>query len=162
VAGVLGFVFKYVTDVTIPGLGVVVLALAIAGINGGCSPSMTKRSGRRACTGDPHGDHRCVDDLSVRPRAGDRLGASVPKRISLKQLRNRTLSTDVIELVGGRGRVSVEVTGEVNDMEDTRRCRPRRAGRSSMATGRSRLTSRSRSSKSGSRSGYRPNSIWPT
>lgn len=48
---------------------------------------------------------------------GDRLGASVPKRISLKQLRNRTLSTDVIELVGGRGRVSVEVTGEVNDME---------------------------------------------
>jgi len=48
VAGVLGFVFKYVTDVTIPGLGVVVLALAIAGINGGCSPSMTKRSGRRS------------------------------------------------------------------------------------------------------------------
>ncbi|SFR30807.1 potassium channel family protein [Halorubrum sodomense] len=129
VAGVLGFVFKYVTDVTIPGLGVVVLSLAIAGVNGGLLAlnDETIRSSERA----PAILTAIVVVLMLSMYAhaqGDRLGATVPKRISLKQLRDRTLSTDVIELVGGRGRVSVEVTGEVNDMEgypslpaDTRR-----------------------------------------
>ncbi|WP_096395104.1 potassium channel family protein [Halorubrum trapanicum] len=129
VAGTLGFVFKYVTDVTIPGLGVVVLSLAIAGINGGLLAlnDETIRSSERA----PAILTAIVVVLMLSMYAhaqGDRLGASVPKRISLKQLRDRTLSTDVIELVGGRGRVSVEVAGEVNDMEgypplpaDTRR-----------------------------------------
>ncbi|VTT85344.1 unknown [Halorubrum sp. DM2] len=118
VAGTLGFVFKYVTDVTIPGLGVVVLSLAIAGINGGLLAlnDETIRSSERA----PAILTAIIVVLMISLYAhsqGDRLGASVPKRISLKQLRDRTLSTDVIELVGGRGRVSVEVTGEVNDME---------------------------------------------
>ncbi|ELZ48656.1 TrkA-C domain protein [Halorubrum coriense DSM 10284] len=129
VAGTLGFVFKYVTDVTIPGLGVVVLSLAIAGVNGGLLAlnDETIRSSERA----PAILTAIVVVLMISLYAhaqGDRLGASVPKRISLKQLRDRTLSTDVIELVGGRGRVSVAVTGEVNDMEgypplpaDTRR-----------------------------------------
>ncbi|QKG93102.1 TrkA C-terminal domain-containing protein [Halorubrum salinarum] len=129
VAGALGFVFKYVTDVTIPGLGVVVLSLAIAGVNGGLLAlnDETIRSSERA----PAILTAIVVVLMLSMYAhaqGDKLGASVPKRISLKQLRDRTLSTDVIELVGGRGRVSVEVTGEVNDMEgypplpaDTRR-----------------------------------------
>ena len=129
VAGTLGFVFKYVTDVTIPGLGVVVLSLAIAGVNGGLLAlnDETIRSSERA----PAILTAIVVVLMISLYAhaqGDRLGASVPKRISLKRLRDRTLSTDVIELVGGRGRVSVEVTGEVNDMEgypplpaDTRR-----------------------------------------
>ncbi|GAA0715222.1 hypothetical protein J2744_002163 [Halorubrum trapanicum] len=118
VAGTLGFVFKYVTDVTIPGLGVVVLSLAIAGVNGGLLAlnDETIRSSERA----PAILTAIVVVLMLSLYAhaqGDRLGASVPKRISLKQLRDRTLSTDVIELVGGRGRVSVEVAGEVNDME---------------------------------------------
>ncbi|SDF20360.1 TrkA-C domain-containing protein [Halorubrum xinjiangense] len=129
VAGTLGFVFKYVTDVTIPGLGVVVLSLAIAGVNGGLLAlnDETIRSSERA----PAILTAIVVVLMLSMYAhaqGDRLGANVPKRISLKQLRDRTLSTDVIELVGGRGRVSVEVAGEVNDMEgypplpaDTRR-----------------------------------------
>ncbi|ELZ49927.1 TrkA-C domain protein [Halorubrum distributum JCM 9100] len=129
VAGTLGFVFKYVTDVTIPGLGVVVLSLAIAGVNGGLLAlnDETIRSSERA----PAILTAIVVVLMLSMYAhaqGDRLGASVPKRISLRQLRDRTLSTDVIELVGGRGRVSVEVAGEVNDMEgypplpaDTRR-----------------------------------------
>ncbi|TKX86661.1 potassium transporter TrkA [Halorubrum sp. SS5] len=129
VAGTLGFVFKYVTDVTIPGLGVVVLSLAIAGVNGGLLAlnDETIRSSERA----PAILTAIVVVLMLSMYAhaqGDKLGASVPKRISLKQLRDRTLSTDVIELVGGRGRVSVEVAGEVNDMEgypplpaDTRR-----------------------------------------
>ena len=129
VAGTLGFVFKYVTDVTIPGLGVVVLSLALAGVNGGllALSDETIRSSERA----PAILTAIVVVLMISLYAhaqGDRLGASVPKRISLKQLRDRTLSTDVIELAGGRGRVSVAVTGEVNDMEgypalpaDTRR-----------------------------------------
>jgi hypothetical protein len=129
VAGTLGFVFKYVTDVTIPGLGVVVLSLAIAGVNGGLlalNDETIRRSERAPAILTAI---VVVLMLSLYAHAqGDRLGASVPKRISLKQLRDRTLSTDVIELVGGRGRVSVEVAGEVNDMEgypplpaDTRR-----------------------------------------
>ena len=118
VAGVLGFVFKYVTGVTIPGLGVVVLALAIAGINGGLLAlnDQTIRSSERA----PAILTAIVVILMISLYAhaqGDKLGATVPKRLSLKQLRDRTLSTDVVELVGGRGRVTVEVAGEVNDME---------------------------------------------
>ncbi|WP_432508178.1 potassium channel family protein [Halorubrum ezzemoulense] len=118
VAGALGFVFKYVTDVTIPGLGVVVLSLAIAGVNGGLLAlnDETIRSSERA----PAILTAIVVVLMISLYAhaqGDRLGASALKRISLKQLRDRTLSTDVIELVGGRGRVSVEVAGEVTDIE---------------------------------------------
>ena len=118
VAGVLGFVFKYFTGVTIPGLGVVVLALAIAGINGGLLAlnDETIRSAERA----PAILTAIVIVLMLSLYAhaqGDKLGASAPKRVSLKQLRDRTLSTDVVELVGGRGRVRLTVVGEVADME---------------------------------------------
>jgi len=118
VAGVLGFVFKYVTDVTIPGLGVVVLALALAGINGGLLAlnDQTIRSSERA----PAILTAIVVILMLSLYAhaqGDKLGATVPKRLSLRKLRDRTLSTDVVELVGGRGRAVVDVAGEVSDME---------------------------------------------
>ncbi|SNR54314.1 potassium channel family protein [Halorubrum vacuolatum] len=118
VAGVLGFVFKYFTGVTIPGLGVVVLALAIAGINGGLLAlnDETIRSAERA----PAILTAIIIVLMLSLYAhaqGDKLGANVPKRMSLKGLRDRTLSTDVVELVGGRGRVRVAVVGEVGDME---------------------------------------------
>ena len=118
IAGVLGFIFKYFTGVTIPGLGVVVLALAIAGINGGLLAlnDETIRSSERA----PAILTAIIVVLMLSLYAhaqGDKLGASVPKRVSLKQLRERTLSTDVVELVGGRGQVRVSVVGEVGDME---------------------------------------------
>ena len=118
VAGVLGFVFKYFTGVTIPGLGVVVLALAIAGINGGLLAlnDETIRSAERA----PAILTAIIVVLMLSLYAhaqGDKLGANAPKRVSLKQLRDRTLSADVVELVGGRGRVRLTVTGEVADME---------------------------------------------
>jgi|AntRauTorcE11898_2_1112593.scaffolds.fasta_scaffold00212_8 hypothetical protein len=118
VSGVLGFVFKYVTGVTIPGLGVVVLALALAGINGGLLAlnDETIRSSERA----PAILTAIVVILMLSLYAhaqGDKLGGTVPKRLSLQQLRDRTLSTDVVELVGGRGRATVEVAGEVSDME---------------------------------------------
>ncbi len=118
VAGVLGFVFKYFTGVTIPGLGVVVLALAIAGVNGGLLAlnDETIRSAERA----PAILTAIIIVLMLSLYAhaqGDKLGANAPKRMSLKKLRDRTLSTDVVELVGGRGQVRVTVVGEVGDME---------------------------------------------
>ena len=118
VAGVLGFVFKYVTDVTIPALGVIALALAIAGVNGGLLAlnDQTIRSSENAVALVTA--ILVILMLSLYAHAqGDKLGGSAPKRISLRRLRDRTLSADVVELVGGRGRVAVEVVGEVNDIE---------------------------------------------
>jgi hypothetical protein len=113
---VLGFVFKYVTNVTIPGLGVVVLSLAIAGANGGLmalnDPTILG-SGERFIVAIV-----VVMMLSLYAHSqGDKLGASVPKRLNLRKLTQRTLNTDVVELVGGRGEVRVTVSGEVGDME---------------------------------------------
>jgi len=118
VSGVLGFVFKYVTDVTIPALGVIALALAIAGVNGGLLAlnDQTIRSSENSIALVTA--ILVILMLSLYAHAqGDKLGGSVPKRISLRRLRDRTLSADVVELVGGRGRVEVEVTGEVSDIE---------------------------------------------
>jgi len=54
--------------------------------------------------------------LLVAHNEGDTMGAAFPKRVSLKGLGQRTLSTDLAELVG-RGKVRIRVTGEVADME---------------------------------------------
>jgi hypothetical protein len=112
----LGFLFKYFTGVSIPAFGVVVLALALAGINGGL-----------LALNDPavlQSGHRIIVALLVvlmlalyAHAKGDKMGAEFPRRLSLQKLRDRTLSSDVIELVGSRGEVTVEVVGEVIDME---------------------------------------------
>lgn len=118
VAWTLGFVFKYFTGVTLPALGVVVLAIAIAGVNGGLlaliDPTILTL---------PNAERIVVGIIVVMMMAmyahsqGDKLGATFPHRLSLRKLRDRTLSTDVIELVGGRGQVRVTVAGEVGDIE---------------------------------------------
>jgi hypothetical protein len=116
VSGILGFVFKYVTGVTIPGFGVMVLALAIAGANGGLmalSDPAILLAGERFVVAVI-----VVLMLSLYAHSqGDKLGASVPRRLNLRNLTARTLNTDVVELVGGRGQVRVTVSGEVGDME---------------------------------------------
>lgn len=114
----LGFVFKYFTGVTIPGFGVVVLALAIAGVNGGIlalnDPTLSQRaSGPTVVTAI-----LVVLMISLYAHSkGDTMGATFPRRVSLRGLRQRTLSTDVVEFVGGHSRVTITVTGEVLDME---------------------------------------------
>ncbi|MFB6206842.1 MAG: potassium channel family protein [Haloglomus sp.] len=118
VAWSLGFIFKYVTGVSIPGFGVVVLALAIAGVNGGLlaitDPTVTKQTTGAVVVVAI----LVVLMMSLYAHAkGDAMGASFPKRVSLQRLREQTLSTDVVELVGGRGQVRVTVSGEVADME---------------------------------------------
>lgn len=118
IAGMLGFLFKYFTTVSIPGLGVVVLALGIAGVNGGLMALNDENI---------HASENAVAMLTAiivvlmlalyAHSQGDTLGANAPKRISLRTLRDRTLNTDVIELVGGRNQVRITVTGEVGDIE---------------------------------------------
>lgn len=118
VAWTMGFLFKYVTGVTVPALGVAVLAVAIAGANGGLlalnDPSLTASGNQVRLT---------VALVVVLMGAfyahavGDRLGAQLARRITLRRLTERTLSTDVIERVGGRGQVRVQVAGEVGDIE---------------------------------------------
>jgi hypothetical protein len=118
VAWGLGFLFKYLTNVTIPGFGVVVLALAIAGVNGGLLALNDK-----AITGSANGVVILVAIvvvlmLSLYAHAkGDQMGAATPKRLTLRRLADRTLSADVVELVGNRGQVNLKITGDVADME---------------------------------------------
>ena len=112
----LGFIFKYVTGVSIPAFGVVVLALALAGINGGLlalnDPAVLE-SGTRVVVA-----LLVVLMVSLYAHAkGDAMGSSMPKRLSLKKIRDRTLSTDVVEFVGSRGEVRIEIAGDVIDME---------------------------------------------
>lgn len=118
VSWALGFVFKYVTGVTVPAFGVVVLAVAIAGVNGGLlalnDPTFTQSANQVRLTVAVV----VVLMLSLYAHnAGDRMGTEFPRRLSLRKLTERTLSTDVVELAGGRGQVRVTVSGEVGDVE---------------------------------------------
>jgi len=118
VSWALGFLFKYVTGVTVPAFGVVVLAVAIAGVNGGLmalnDPTFTQSANQVRLSVALI----VVLMLSLYAHsAGDKMGAEFPRRLSLRKLTNRTLSTDVVELVGGRGQVAVRVAGDVGDME---------------------------------------------
>lgn len=118
VAWLLGFGFRYVTGVTVPGLAVVVLSVAIAGASGGlmalADPTITQSESQVRLTvallvvlmGSLYAHNR-----------GDAFANDIPRKMSLRKLTERSLSTDVVELVGGRGQVSVTVTGEVGDIE---------------------------------------------
>jgi len=118
VSGVLGFLFKYVTGVTLPGFGVVVLAVALAGINGGllalADPTILDSANAPTVTTGL----LIVMMMSLYAHAkGDQLGASVPRRLSLRALGERTLSADLVEIVGGRNEIRIRVTGDVADIE---------------------------------------------
>ncbi|WP_435065597.1 potassium channel family protein [Halobaculum sp. EA56] len=118
VAWTLGFVFKYFTGVSIPGFGVVVLSLAIAGVNGGLL-ALNDRTIRDSANGTALLIAIVVVlMISLYAHAkGDAMGSSLPKRLTLRQLTERTLSTDAIDLAGGRGQVRVTVAGDVADIE---------------------------------------------
>jgi len=118
VAWSLGFVFKYFTGVTIPGFGVVVLSVALAGVNGGllalADPTITQSA--NAVTVTTAILVVLMISLYAHSR-GDQMGATFPKRLSLKQLRERTLAADVRGALAGRDEARVRVVGEVADME---------------------------------------------
>ncbi len=115
VAGGLGFVFKYFTRVTLPGLGVVVLAVAIAGISGGLlgliDPEVVASPRLMVAL-------VVVMMLSLYAHSqGDKLGNELPRRFSFRKLGSRTLSGDVIFNVGGLGKVEITPFGEISDLE---------------------------------------------
>ncbi|WP_256296589.1 TrkA C-terminal domain-containing protein [Haloarchaeobius salinus] len=115
VSGTLGFLFKYVTGVTLPGLGVVVLSVAIAGVNGGLMGLLdpTVSSSPRLLVAVV-----VIMMLSLWAHSqGDRLGVSMPKRVTLASLRRRNISADVVDIVGGVGKVTLRPVGPVRDME---------------------------------------------
>ncbi|WP_181686252.1 potassium channel family protein [Halorhabdus salina] len=118
VAWVLGFVFKYFTGVTLPGFGVVVLGVALAGVNGGllalADPSVTQSANAPTVM-----TALLVIMMMVlyAHSKGDQLGASTPRRLSLRRLGERTLSIDLVEAVGGGDEVRVRVAGEIGDIE---------------------------------------------
>ena len=117
IAWALGFVFKYVTDVTLPGFGVSILAIALAGVNGGLLALADK-----SITQSPNAPRILTAILVVGMLAlyahskGDQMGATLPRRLSLTSLGKRTLSMDLADLVGG-DEVRVRIAGEVADME---------------------------------------------
>lgn len=115
VAWTLGFVFRYVTGVPVPGFGVVVLCVAIAGVQGGLlgllEPNVVQ---------SPIVVIALVVVMLTSQYAhakGDAMGATFPRRIGFRQLRENRLSSDVVERVGRFGRVHVRVTGDVGDIE---------------------------------------------
>ncbi|WP_135806735.1 TrkA C-terminal domain-containing protein [Halorussus marinus] len=115
VAWTLGFTFKYVTGVTIPGFGVLVLGVAIAGVQGGLLGLLDAQ-----ILGSPTALVSALVVMMVTLYAhaqGDRMGAEFPHRITLRTLRDRGLSADAIERVGQFGQVRVRTTGDVGDVE---------------------------------------------
>lgn len=117
VAWTLGFGFKYFTGVSIPGFGVVVLSVALAGVSGGllalADPTVTQSANAPTLVTAI----LVVTALSLYAHAkGDQLGANAPRKLSLSKLRERTLSRDLADLVAG-GQVRIDVVGDVSDME---------------------------------------------
>lgn len=113
-----GFLFRYVTGLSIPAFGVVVLGVALAGVNGGllafADPSITQAANSTTLIVAL----LVVSLLTFYTHAvGDRLGATLPRRISLQRLRERRLHADAVDFVGGRNEVSVHVVGAVRDIE---------------------------------------------
>jgi len=114
----LAVLFRYVTGLTVPGFAVVVLAAALAGVNGGFMALNDP-----TVVGSQNSVVLVTALLVVMMMAfythnhGDKFGAALPRHVSLTALRGRTLSADVVELVGGRGRVTVTVVGPVGDLE---------------------------------------------
>lgn len=111
----IGFGFKYFTNVTVPGLGVVVLGGALAGVSGGLmglvDPNLTE-----TWTG--------VTAILVILMAclwahaqGDKLGAETPRRLTLKRLRETRLSTDLVDRVDSYGQIRIQPLGEIQDIE---------------------------------------------
>ncbi|KOX94465.1 potassium channel family protein [Haloarcula rubripromontorii] len=118
VSWALGFSFKYFTGITVPGFGVVVLAIALAGVSGGLMALADK-----SITQAPNAERVITAIILVgmvslyAHSKGDQLGATFPKRLSLQGLREKKLSADVVEFVGGRDEVRIRIVGDVADME---------------------------------------------
>lgn len=110
----LGFSFKYLTGVSIPGLGVVVLAGGLAGISGGLL-GLLEENVAQSTAGVAA--ILVVLMLSLWAHAqGDKLGASVPRQLTLSRLRGTDFSTDFLERVDTYGQIKIKPV-TVEDIE---------------------------------------------
>lgn len=118
VAWTLGFTFKYITGVTLPGFGVMILSVALAGVNGGLLALAD-----RSIIENPNAPSIVtaiiiVSLLSMYTHSkGDEMAADFPRRLSLSKLRSQTLSHEFADLIHGGNEVRIRVVGEVADME---------------------------------------------
>jgi len=115
ITGVLGFVFRYLSGITVPSFAVVVLAIAVAGVNGGFL-ALNEPSIRRSPTLITAVLVVLMLGLAAHGQ-GDALGARLPRRLPWRALRERTIAADVVELVGTRGQIRVSPVGEIADIE---------------------------------------------
>ncbi len=114
VSWTLGFSFRYVTGVTVPGLAVVVVGAALAGVSGGLLGLLDP-----AISETPVGVVASLIVLMAclwAHNQGDKTGAEFPRRITVESIRRRTLSADVIDRVGRFRQVRVRVRS-VEDVE---------------------------------------------
>ncbi len=115
VAFALGFSFRYLTGVSIPGLGVVVLAGALAGISGGLLGLLDEEV---AQSGAGIAAFLVVLMLSLWAHSqGDKLGATVPRHLTLSGLRQAGLSTDLLERVDSYGQIRIKPIGTIENIE---------------------------------------------
>ncbi len=114
----LGFGFKYVTGVALPGVAVTVLAIALAGVNGGLL-ALTDES----ITQNPTPPRLLTAVVVVglvsmyAHSKGDQVAAEFPQRLALSSLRSERISRKGAKIVGDGEEVKISVVGEVADME---------------------------------------------
>ena len=111
----LGFIFRYFTNVTVPGLGVVALAGALAGVSGGLlgvlSPDIAN-----SWTGISAVVVILMGALWAHS-VGDALGAKTPRKWTLQRLKQTTLSADLVDRVDSFGQIRVQPMGDIHDIE---------------------------------------------
>lgn len=111
----LGFLFKYFAGVSAPGVAVAIIGTALAGVSGGLTGLLDP-----AITETWVGITALLVVLMAclwAHNQGDRMGEEFPRRVTLKSLRDRTLSAEAIERVGRFGQVRITVADEVGDIE---------------------------------------------
>ena len=115
IAFTIGFGFKYFTSITVPGLGVVALGGALAGVSGGLMGVL-----------DPELSESWTGIVAVlvilmaclwAHGQGDKLGGSIPRALTLKSIREAKLSADIVERVDSYGQIRLQPVGEVHDIE---------------------------------------------
>ncbi|QCS44630.1 TrkA C-terminal domain-containing protein [Natrinema versiforme] len=111
----IGFIFKYFTTVTIPGLGVVALGGTLAGVSGGLMGLIDP-----TLAGSWTGITAVLVILMASLWAhsqGDKLATATPRKLTLKALRETTLSADLAERIDSYGQVHIRPIGGISDIE---------------------------------------------
>lgn len=115
IAFAIGFGFKYFTDITVPGLGVVALGSALAGVSGGLL-GLLEPEIAESWTG--------ITAILVILMAclwahsqGDKLAAETPRQLTLSRIRSSRLSIDFADRVDPFGQIRIRPIGTIEDIE---------------------------------------------